>query len=359
MSARARPVADLPSRRPRVSVVIPCYNYGHYLPDAVGSALDQAGVEVDVLIVDDASTDDSADVAERLALADTRVRLIRHRRNAGHIATYNEGLAAIDGDHVVLISADDLLASGSLGRAAAVFEAHPSVGLVYGRPVHFTESPAAPGRPRPLSWTIWPGHEWLARRYRLGTNCISSPEAIMRTSTLRELGGYRPELPHTADLEMWLRAAGIADVGRINGVPQAYYRVHPRSMQRSQYSGMAIDLKGRRDAFVSALDFLGDRISDREELDLSVRRALATVALDKTCQAYDRGRTDTFPVDELIEFAQELWPDYASLREWKALTRRRQVGPRLAPLVPPFAAHAAYRRAALEMERFLWRRTGV
>ena len=58
---------------PRVSVVIPCYNYGRYLPDAVASALDQDGLDVDVLVVDDASPDDSAEVARRLAAADPRV----------------------------------------------------------------------------------------------------------------------------------------------------------------------------------------------------------------------------------------------------------------------------------------------
>ncbi|MGZ4476136.1 MAG: glycosyltransferase family 2 protein, partial [Nocardioides sp.] len=127
---RRRPV---PLRtRPRVSVVVPCYNYGRYLPDAVGSALDQSGLDVDVLIVDDCSTDDSAAVALRLADADPRVRLLRHETNRGHIQTYNDGLAAVTGDYVVLLSADDLLTPDSLTRAVALMEAHPRVGLVYG-----------------------------------------------------------------------------------------------------------------------------------------------------------------------------------------------------------------------------------
>ncbi|WP_460807831.1 glycosyltransferase family 2 protein [Micromonospora zhanjiangensis] len=101
---RPRPLTT----RPTVSVVIPCYNYGHYLPECVHSVLSQSGVEVDVLIVDDASPDGSAEVARELS-ADPRVRLIAHRENRGHIATYNEGLAAVDGEYVVLLSADDLL----------------------------------------------------------------------------------------------------------------------------------------------------------------------------------------------------------------------------------------------------------
>ena len=96
-------------RTPRVSVVIPCYNYGRYLPAAVASALDQQGLDVDVLVVDDASPDGSHLVAQELAASDPRVDVLVHENNAGHIQTYNDGLARAEGDYVVLLSADDLL----------------------------------------------------------------------------------------------------------------------------------------------------------------------------------------------------------------------------------------------------------
>jgi glycosyltransferase involved in cell wall biosynthesis len=84
---RAKPLQG----RPLVSVVIPCYNYGHFLPEAVASVLEQPDVDVEVIIVDDASTDHSAEVAESLT-SDPRVGLVRHKVNQGHIATYNDGL---------------------------------------------------------------------------------------------------------------------------------------------------------------------------------------------------------------------------------------------------------------------------
>src|SRR5689334_2494944 len=80
-TSRPRPLTT----RPTVSVVIPCYNYGRYLPDAVASALDQTGVDVDVLVVDDASTDGSAEVALELAREDERVDVLLHEENRGHI----------------------------------------------------------------------------------------------------------------------------------------------------------------------------------------------------------------------------------------------------------------------------------
>ncbi len=130
-------------RRPTVSVVVPCYRYGHYLPGAVRSVLDQTDVDAEVLIVDDASPDDSGEVAEALAAADPRIRVLRHAENKGHIATYNDGLEAVDGEYVVLLSADDLLPPGSLGRATALMEANPSVGMVYGHPLRLPRQPTA------------------------------------------------------------------------------------------------------------------------------------------------------------------------------------------------------------------------
>ena len=159
-----------PTRTARVSVVVPCYNYAHYLPACLGSALDQPGVEVEAIVVDDASSDGSREVAEDLSAADPRVKLIRHPRNKGHIATYNDGLEAASGEYLVLLSADDLLAPGSLARAAALLEAHPAVGFVYGRAVEFSGDapPETPG----------PSGAGRSGRATTGCGCGGRPAAI-------------------------------------------------------------------------------------------------------------------------------------------------------------------------------------
>src|SRR5437879_6166396 len=110
----------------RVDVVVPCYKYGHFLHECVGSVLAQDGVEVRVLIIDDDSPDDSAAVAAGLAAGDDRVGFRRHATNRGHIATYNEGLLGwAEGDYALLLSADDVLTPGALGRATRLMDAHP------------------------------------------------------------------------------------------------------------------------------------------------------------------------------------------------------------------------------------------
>ena len=100
-----------------VDVVIPCYNYGHFLRSCVGSVLSQAGVEVRALVIDDQSSDSSQAVGEELAAADPRVHFRRHAVNRGHIATYNEGLLEwASADYCLLLSADDLLVPGARAR---------------------------------------------------------------------------------------------------------------------------------------------------------------------------------------------------------------------------------------------------
>ena len=75
-----------------IDVVVPCYNYAHFLGRCVESVLSQRGVDVRVLIIDDASRDETPKWGERLASLDPRVEFRRHDINRGHICTYNEGL---------------------------------------------------------------------------------------------------------------------------------------------------------------------------------------------------------------------------------------------------------------------------
>ncbi len=343
----------------QVSVVVPAYNYGRFLDDCVRSVLDQEGVDVDVLIIDDASTDDTAARATHLAGRDARVRVVLHAINRGHIATFNEGLFAVGGEYVVLLDADDMLPPGALARAAALLEANPGVGFVYGRPQTFETRPPRPSAEAVRGWSVWDGNDWLRQRCRSGANPIATPEVVMRASVMRETGGMQAHLPHTGDFELWMQLAARADVGRVNGPPQGLYRIHPDSMQRTIYAGVLVDLQGRRDAFDSLFAGPAHNLVDAAELHDFARRRLASQALDRACRAYDRGRCGEVPVDELVEFAFETWPDATELPRWRAFERRRACGHRAAQVLPPFVAGALVRRASEELKKRRWERTGV
>ena len=250
-----------------VSVVIPCYKYGHFLEEAVSSVLDdQEGVDVRVLIIDDASPDDSADMARKIAVRDPRIEVIVHAANRGNIATFNEGLLEwADGDYCVLMSADDRLTPGALRRARDLLDAHPGVGFVYGHPLWIMDGEALPtARTRVRGWSVWPGQWWLERRFRDAENPITSPEVVVRTSVHKRVGGYDARLPHAADMELWMRLAATADVGFVRGVDQAYYRLHQQNMRKA-YDAL-MDLRERRLVFETVLEGYGERWSEAPRL---------------------------------------------------------------------------------------------
>jgi hypothetical protein len=358
-----RPAEAEPAGRSTVSVVVPCYNYGHFLPSCVASILEQPGVDVDVLIIDDASPDGSGEVASSLAAGDRRISVIRHEQNRGHIATYNEGLSQIKGDYAVLLSADDLLTPGALSRAVALMEAHPSVGLVYGSAINFSTETPPPARTEVTNWTVWRGGDWLAGRCRMGRNVIKCPEVVMRTDVLRAVGEYRADLPHGADFELWMRTAAVADIGRVGGVDQAYYRIHGENMSRTTYDvdrvgGLVRDLQERRKCFEGALNGADHPAGDSSLLDRA-RRALAVQALTVAVRPYVWGVADRWPVEELQAFAEETYPDTHRLALWRALERRQRVGVRRSRRNPLFVPTELVHRMQEAAELWRWRHAGV
>jgi glycosyltransferase involved in cell wall biosynthesis len=363
---RAAHPAD-PPKEPLVKVIVPCYDYADLLEECVRSVLRQEGVVVRVLIVDDCSPDDTPAVARRLAQQDDRVEYRRHADNVGLIATANEGLEwAGDSDYVVLLSADDRLVPGSLGRAVAVLESHPEVGLVYGHAQYFeSDDPPPSFRSRRRGTRVQSGPDWIRLRCKSGHGCISSPEAVVRTSVQRQVGPYDPACTHTSDANMWLRIAAVSDVAYVRGATQALYRIHSDSMLRSMLSGQGgqvVDLVERRTAFERFFAGPGAALPDAAKMRATIGRTLARQALWKASRAYDRGKVtgpDAVPVDELIEFALQTSPDTRRLREWFGLRLRRRLGPGRSLLFLPFLATGAAHRLRIHYDHWRLHRRGL
>lgn len=347
-------------RAPRVSIIIPCYNHGHFLPDSVGSVLSQDGVEPEVIIVDDASTDDSAGVAQSLADADPRVMVLRHQKNTHHVIAFNDGYAAATGEFIVRLDADDLLTPGSLARSLALFDAFPSVGLVYGHPRHFTTKvPPVPRVGPPRGWSIWSGPDWVAERCRRPWNVITTPEVVIRATILKQIGPLSLRLKFAQDMEMWLRTAAVSDVGRIDGPDQALHRDYPGSMSQTSGAGHMLDIRERREVFATLFDGPGRKLPFADNLHETARRTLAAEALEEACRAYDRGRTRSVDVGAYVEFALETYTAAKDLPEWRALERRRWIGPRTAPYMPIFYPRIIRRGLQYRFGYWRWTRTGL
>lgn len=218
---------------PLVSFVVPCYNYGRYVTDAIDSVLRQSIGAVEVIAIDDCSTDDTPAVLARYG-GDERVRVVRHERNMGHIATYNEGLEMARGRYLGLLSADDYcLRPDTLARMVAMFEAHPRVGLVYST-YTLVEDGRSVGRV-----ASWPEDRvsagYVEFKKLLWENQVPASGTLLRRELQDEIGLYDAALPHAGDVELWLRAAMRSDFGYI-AEPLFAYRLHQANMGNTRFT---------------------------------------------------------------------------------------------------------------------------
>jgi glycosyltransferase involved in cell wall biosynthesis len=253
----------------RVDIVVPCYNYGRFLEACIQSVLEQSHTDFRVLIVDDASSDNTSAIAENLARTDRRISLISHSENWGHAKSFNQGIDWASGDYFLLLSADDLLAPGALERAAEVMDEHPEIVLTHGKTIPWQNDMPFPQIE--LQEYTWTHHDLLHETCQVGVNLVGCASAIGRTCVQKSIGGYRVALLHTGDMEMWLRFAAQGAVAKIDAV-QAIYRIHSSNMSLAYY---ATDYQHRKAAFDSFFDEYANRIAESHHLWSQADRALA------------------------------------------------------------------------------------
>ena len=215
MTSEGRPV-------PRVSVVMPAFNSVPYIEAAVRSALDAGVPDIEVLVIDDGSTDATA--ATVRAMGDPRVTVIEIAATGGPSKPRNIGLARARAPYVSLLDSDDLLKPGKLAASIAALDACPSAGLAFADyekmdvdghvfETSFTYAyPVFQGLARqPVGddWWLIPQQE-LARGL-LYENFIGTSGVVLRTALARRLGGFLEEVPNGDDLDMWLRLAHSCD----------------------------------------------------------------------------------------------------------------------------------------------------
>lgn len=313
-----------------VQVIIPCYNYGRYLSACVESAVSQRDVDVNVLIIDDQSSDDTPDICRQLASEHSRVTYIRHAVNRRHIATYNEGLDQARGDYVVLLSADDLLTPGCLARATSLMDAAPDVGFTFGnvidlerdgshqRSYPFGNDPGMPAR------RIMSGPEFI--RLNGAKNIVPTPTVVVRESLQRKVGGYLAELPHTGDMEMWLRLASHAGVGFIND-DQGIYRRHASNMSLGYFIESKLpDLRQRKKALDMLFSGAGPNLKQDQALRDFLVEDLAREALRQAGAAFNQ--SELAAAEAIKGFALEVSPRARRSLPWAKLAFKQTIGPR-------------------------------
>jgi glycosyltransferase involved in cell wall biosynthesis len=216
------PSARTPAGPVRVSVVIPCFNYGRYLPDAVESVLAGSLREFEVIIVDDGSSDDSVAVAQRLidAHPEASIQLIAQPNCGAPGQVRNVGIAQARGAYILCLDADDKLHLDFLRACADALDAHPEAGIAYADFQMFGDADTL--QQPPPTWNA---------RVELDCNFVGTA-SMFRRQAWQQVGGYEPDRAMVGyeDWDFWV---GCVEHGWSGvKVPGAlwYYRVHGGSI---------------------------------------------------------------------------------------------------------------------------------
>jgi glycosyltransferase involved in cell wall biosynthesis len=271
----------------KVDVVVPCYNYGRFLEGCVRSVLEQSITDVRVLVIDDASSDDTLAVATRLAEEDPRVSVISHAQNCGHIRTYNEGITWASADYFLLLSADDLLLPGALKRATMIMDENSDIVLTHGNCIKWNDELPFPDCTTPQSQK-WERQDLIKEMCTRGDLAVYDATAIVRTSVQKKIGGYLESLPHCADLEIWLRFAAHGAVAYITAT-QAIYRKHASAMTNS-YCFTVVGCQQRRQAFDTFFESYGGNLPDFRRLRAQAQKKVAKLTFREGIDHLRRGR---------------------------------------------------------------------
>jgi glycosyltransferase involved in cell wall biosynthesis len=204
----------------RVSIIIPCYNYARFLPDAVRSVLAQTFTDWELIVVDDGSTDTTLTTARQLMAqhSDRRIRVFQ-QPNAGPAAARNSGAERASGEYLLFLDADDTLAPTLLERATAILRQLPLVGFVYSGMRLFGQDQ----------------HEWPSVPFDLRLLALDNyvpPHALVRRTAWQQVGGFDAARSLWAfeDWDFWLRVVTAGWQGWHIAEPLVGYRRHGRSL---------------------------------------------------------------------------------------------------------------------------------
>ena len=222
--------------RPSVSVVMPVYNGAAYLVDSVASVLEQSVSEIELICVNDGSTDESLSILEAFARLDDRVHVLS-QTNQGIVAALNKGCGAARSDLIARMDCDDISFPGRLSRQLSVMKEKPEI-AVLGAAIMEIDSDGDPLRHSALPAEH---NAILAGLLKRETGHFH-PTTMFRREVFERVGGYRSKYQWVEDHDLWLRMAKHGHLANLEEVLLCY-RQHASSVcwQRSQQQRLLMD----------------------------------------------------------------------------------------------------------------------
>lgn len=217
-----------------LSVIVTNYNQGQYLPGALDAIVQQSLTPLEVIVVDDGSTDGSRNIIGRYAMQHPLIRVVQNERNRGMVFAANRALERARGDYLYWAAADDRVLPGFFEQSMALLAQHPQAGLCCSDPAQFDSAPAViqdnrlhlSDRPAYFS----PGD--LVERMQRQLFPIAGHTSVVKRAALLEAGGLIPELQWHCD---WFALLVIAFRYGLCYVPAplAAIRISPHSYSAS------------------------------------------------------------------------------------------------------------------------------
>lgn len=228
------------SHVPRVSFIILSYNYEKYIVKTIQSILDQTFCDLEVIVVDDASSDRSCEVVR--SFDDSRIRLYVNEKNLGGAASYNRAVGLCRGEYLVNLDADDWIDRHKTEIQLQAFARTPALDIL-GTYVSFvdtvgnkhpqsTDFEAATNRPYDFNLI----GTWIV------SNCLCRSSTMFRRSVHERIGVYEPTMVRAPDYELWTRALrGGCRFGLVQE-PLTFYRIHPEGLTRGDPPGTFLEI---------------------------------------------------------------------------------------------------------------------
>ena len=213
---------------PRVSVIIPTYNRSRYIAEAIRSVQAQTHRDVEIIVADDGSTDDTSQI---MAGFGDSVSYLPLEHQGQPAATRNNGLERATGEFVALLDSDDLFMPHKLALQLTAFESHPQTGMVYSDGYYFRDDPTRPVGAL-LGGMSTPSGDVLTELLR-GNFLMSPAMLLIRRSCLDAVGLFdeRTDFFAVEDYDLWLRIAARFPVAYVPGDVAAIRR-HRQSISR-------------------------------------------------------------------------------------------------------------------------------
>ncbi|GAA5218534.1 glycosyltransferase family 2 protein [Corallincola platygyrae] len=208
-----------------VSVIIPAYNRDSYIAHTVDSVLNQTLTDLELIVVDDGSSDDTRAILD--AYQDERLTVLEHpgRVNKGQAAAINVGLRHASGEYLAILDSDDYWAPEKLETLVGYLQQHQDIGLVYSN--GFAVDPEN----KPIYPIYREGHQELNEPSRVLIDCyfLLPNNAVLRRDIMTQVGEFDESLRAAQDHDMAIRVAEVTKMAYLD-LPLFFYRRHPDSI---------------------------------------------------------------------------------------------------------------------------------